>query len=130
MQNSSKCTFYESVKEDLSFEEYLYLPYDVRTCMARFRMSNHRLPIEVLRYNGVPRFDRLCTLCNNGQLGDEAHYVLQCRYFKSKRMSFLGFEMKSDINEAFLRTLFTNTSHEHCYKLAKFVKYVMKNMPS
>ena len=49
-----------------------------RFTFCRFRTSNHRLPIEVGRWENVERHNRLCQLCQSGEIGDELHYVLQC----------------------------------------------------
>lgn len=43
--------------------------YKIRT-IARFRTSNHKLPIETGRWNNVDRENRKCWLCNV-DIGDE-----------------------------------------------------------
>ncbi len=63
-------------------EPYLTLlepKYAIR--ISRFRASNHRLPIVVGRFNGRPRSERLCELCNLKDLGDEYHYLMKCDFF-------------------------------------------------
>ena len=47
--------------------------------MTRFRMSSHRLPIELGRYKGLDREKRICHNCNNG-VGDEQHYLFICSH--------------------------------------------------
>ena len=47
MQNSSKCFFYEEFKKVLTFEKYLInTDVSVRYFLAKYRTTNHRLPIE------------------------------------------------------------------------------------
>ena len=45
-------------------------------------MSLHNLPIEKGRQSGILRKDRLCTLCNENEIGDEKHYFLKCSHEK------------------------------------------------
>lgn len=41
-----------------------------------FRTSNAKLPIERGRWYDIPRENRLCTICNCIEIGDEFHYLL------------------------------------------------------
>ena len=48
----NKLDFYYTFKRSYKYETYLdYLPRHLRTHVTRFRISNHCLPIEVMRYN-------------------------------------------------------------------------------
>ena len=44
--------------------------------LCRFRTANHKLPIEIGRWNNTNRINRMCTHCNKNELGDEFHYIL------------------------------------------------------
>jgi len=52
----------------LTFEQSSYLRYmentKYRNTSAKFRLSSHKLNIEVGRHNNIPRNERKCTLCN------------------------------------------------------------------
>ena len=49
-----------------------------KRALAKFRTSAHKLPIEVERYQQLPREARVCILgCN--AVGDEAHYLTACK---------------------------------------------------
>ena len=98
------------------------LPLNLRVCMAKFRMSNHKLPIEAMRYVGIARADRLCVKCNLNRIGDEAHYVLHCTYFSQQRSSILGALAQNSNSERILVELFSKDDSKNCYKLAKFLK--------
>ena len=37
-------------------------------------ISNNRLPIQQRRSLGIPRDERICTVCDSGEVGDEFHY--------------------------------------------------------
>ena len=57
-------------------QQYLLtLPFSQRKIMTRFRVSNHRFPIEaeLLRYTGIDREQRMCHKCNENVIGDEIH---------------------------------------------------------
>ena len=66
-------------KKKVCFEKYLtYLPSILRQRVLKFRLSNHRLPIRKRRSLGIPRDERICTVCDSGEVGDEFHYLLNC----------------------------------------------------
>ena len=83
---SSKCTFYRSIKISFELEKYLTsLPKTLQQSVTRFRVSNHKLPVELLRHSGMPREKRLCNKCEKQELGDEIHYIYHCSFFKQQR---------------------------------------------
>ena len=50
-----------------------------RITLCKFRTCNHRLPIEIGRWQNVDRSDRICHICQTTEIGDEFHYILQGR---------------------------------------------------
>ena len=51
-----KDTLYKHIKSDLKIEKYLsVLPNKLRVQLCKFRLSNHKLPIEKGRTTGIPR---------------------------------------------------------------------------
>jgi hypothetical protein len=75
-----KCVSYRAFKNTLAFENYLIkFPKDIAVSMVKFRTSNHKLAVETGRYNDVERHNRHCNLCNEAQLGDEYHVLLECK---------------------------------------------------
>ena len=102
MHNSSKATYYKLFKNDIDFEEYLDKLNDGdRLIFCKFRTTNHRLIIETGRWSGVNREDRICNLCNQGLVGDEYHYLLECIYFNDERKTYLRDEycQRPDVNK-------------------------------
>ena len=76
LYESSKCSFYKTINNDLRMQQYLLtLPFSQRKIMTRFGVSNHRLPVELLRYTGIDREQRVCHKCNENVIGDEIHYL-------------------------------------------------------
>jgi hypothetical protein len=51
-------------------EIHMYNIYNIQ-----FRTANHKLPIEIGRWNNTNRNNRICTHCNKNELGDEFHYI-------------------------------------------------------
>jgi len=71
------CSNYRSFTKKFCFEEYLtYLPSILRQRLLKFRLSNHWLPIQQSRSLGIPRDERICTVCDSGEVGDQFHYLL------------------------------------------------------
>ena len=77
-----------------------------RTVITRWRLSNHRLNIEVLRYHRpkVERKDRVCVLC--GVLDDESHAIFVCGKFDSIRGSYVELLTRLDTVDKFLNPSF------------------------
>ena len=90
INNSSKCVLYRTFKRNFVFENYLTTlsPYN-RKLFCKFRTINHKLPIEVGRYSGRPRFTRNCDKCDMEELGDEFHFLLQCPTLSDLRRTYL-----------------------------------------
>ena len=42
----------------------MLIPKALRISFARFRLVNHKLPIERGRFENVPRHERECAVCN------------------------------------------------------------------
>jgi len=83
---NSVCSNHRLCKNICCFEEYLtYLPSILRQRVLKFRLSNHRLPIQQRRSLGIPRDERICTVCDSGEVGDEFHYLLNCSNENVKR---------------------------------------------
>jgi hypothetical protein len=80
LENSSKLTFYSTFKTDLNLENYLVFikdPYK-RKCLSRLTVSNHNLQIEIGRHQNIPREERLCKICNSGEVENETHCKAYC----------------------------------------------------
>lgn len=90
LTRSSKGKNYNVFKDSIQFEPYITaLPYKLYINMIRFRTGNHKMPIEIGRWNNVDIDDRKCHLCTTNSIGDEFHYLLQCPYFKRERLRLL-----------------------------------------
>ena len=73
-----------------------------RGIVTRWRLSNHRLKIEVLRYKRpkIERNERVCDVC--GVLDDESHAIFNCVKFDDIRAKFVDVLVRLDCVQKFL----------------------------
>ena len=78
LKNQPKMRTYCLFKDNVKFEPYLANEKNIktRTAVSKFRLSDHRLEIEIGRYFRPPKKpeERLCTICNTTE--DEIHCLL------------------------------------------------------
>ena len=61
-------------------ERYIsLLPTNLAIRLARFRTTNNSLPVNKLRFDAIPRDERLCQKCPQREVGDEFHYIFFAR---------------------------------------------------
>lgn len=124
--DSPKCLNYRIFKTTHCYENYLnILPSDLRIALSKFRCVNHKLPIEKGRFYGIARDDRICELCNSGNLGDEYHYLFECSFLKPERKKFLPLNFAHKHNVQKFYELFNSEDPQVTFKLAKFCKLVL-----
>ena len=82
-----KLEIYSMVKECFQCAPYLINNCDFksRQALSRLRTSSHNLRIEVGRYLGQRRDQRICTICQNGDYEDEFHFIMKCSEYKEIR---------------------------------------------
>jgi hypothetical protein len=82
VDNSTKALNYRLYKKRVSFKNYLEILKDKDLfLLCRFRTSNHRLPIEIGRWQNINRENGACNLCQGRELEDEFHYLFECTEF-------------------------------------------------
>ena len=129
VQNSPSCqSFYKHVKTFFETEFYLSkLPESLRVYISKLRTLNHRLPIQRGRYDGTRREERLCRLCNDQVVGDEFHFILQCRNLRliELRNQYISpyYSNSSSLNK--LKSLFLNKGRK-LFRLGRFLKEAIK----
>ena len=87
---SHKLRTYALFKRDVGFEDYLVNVKNAteRHLITKFRLSNHRLMIEVGRHRGLEKEKRVCPFCPN-YMEDEFHVLLKCEVYENQRENFL-----------------------------------------
>jgi len=127
--SSPKCIYYRIFKTQHELESYLCnLPEKYVNCLVNYRMCNNRLPIETGRWVGLERNQRVCNLCNNGDIGDEFHYIFRCSYFSVKRKHYIGFSNLTDANTSDFASIMCNQDINILSKLCIFVNIVMQHI--
>ena len=88
MKHEQKMRTYKLFKSSLVKEDYLNIKNaKLRRAMTKFRISAHRLAIELGRYNKppLPPEERICTTCPNKPIEDEQHFILECHKYDTDR---------------------------------------------
>ena len=85
----SRLLFYETLKCEPEFEEYLNIErFSNRRAIAKIRMSDHHLEIERGRHMDIPRERRICKICPLKQVEDEKHFLTQCTFYNRYKPNF------------------------------------------
>jgi hypothetical protein len=61
-----------------------------RQIFTRFRTGSHWLQVQVGRFQGIARSNRLCKQCFSHELEDEEHCLLHCSHNKNIRARYVG----------------------------------------
>ena len=123
---NSKRIFYRSIKEQFMFEPYLdILPTNLRVPLTKFRLSNHKLPIEKGRWSNVPPSERICPNCNI--IGDEHHYLFECPTVEDARIRNIKSYYYKNSSVYKSQSLFSTRNKRTLIGLAKLVITIMKN---
>jgi hypothetical protein len=115
--NKPKLRYYNMFKIDYSHEEYLNMniPKYQRSIFAQFRAGILPLQVEIGRFRNIDLPERLCTLCDSGEVEDEYHLLCVCVRYANIRVTLF--------NQAYEMCATFNDLHE----LDKFV-YLINNL--
>ena len=89
---TSKLRFYKLFKTSFSKEPYLdhIKDFRLRKILTKFRCSDRTLEIEVDRHKNLKVEDRVCKLCDNGDVESEMHFLAFCPAYTQIRNHFFG----------------------------------------
>lgn len=125
---SSRGQTYQLVKEQFIFENYLnIIPERLWRLIIKFRTSNHYLPVETGRWNNILFEDRLCTLCDKNDIGDEFHYLFVCKHFHNSRVKFLHHYYYTRPSTYKFKELMSSKKISVLKNLAKFINVICQN---
>ena len=84
--DKSKLRTYAIFKKSIGFEKYLseIKNVTIRIQVSKFRLSNHRLMIEVGRHMGIQKEERVCPFCPS-KVENEFHFLFECSVYKYQR---------------------------------------------
>jgi hypothetical protein len=57
--------------------------------ISRYRLHAHSLNIETGRYYNIDRHARICNMCNNKDIEDEYHFILECSEYVEIRTKYI-----------------------------------------
>ena len=98
----------------------MYIP------LIKFRTSNHKLPIEVRKWENTSYAERKCSLCNKNDIRDEFHYLLICPFLQADRCYLLkSFYYRRPILKFKAFIILTITNKKVLSNLSKFVKIII-----
>ena len=77
LQNSQRLEFYRSFKTDHTSYSYLDLTRGTagRMALVKLRISNHKVMIEIGRYNQTTKDNRHCPFCGCIVIEDDFHFL-------------------------------------------------------
>ena len=126
--NNSVCFNYRMFKTDFKFENYLTtLERPLRTGMLKFRVSNHKLPIHAQRFLNIPRGERVCLMCDAGEIGDEYHYMFNCkdeRIVDERKKALSSYYIRNP-NTIKYNSVMNGKSKKHIKNIARFLYFLM-----
>ena len=87
---TSKLRTYSIFKKEPGYEKYLteVKNVSIRKNVTKFRLSNHKLMIEVGRHQGKEKHERYCPFCPN-HVETEFHFLFHCPLYRAKRIEFI-----------------------------------------
>lgn len=99
VNDTGKLRTYKLFKQHYGAEPYCIksLPRRHRSALGKFRCGVAPLRIETGRYTGIPVNLRHCVLCNDGNIEDEKHVLIECETYTNIR-NVLITEAKNVIN--------------------------------
>ena len=95
--------------------------------VCKFKCANHKLPIVTGRYQGLDIDDRICTLCDTNEIGDEFHYLYKCTHFNDLRSRYLKSRYYTHPNMEKTKQLFNVTNKKEMLNLAKFIYQIVQH---
>ena len=124
-----KLRSYKLFKDEFKMEPYItsQIPFSLKKLLSNFRCSDHDLHIERGRHKGLPVEQRLCTMCTNKSIEDEAHFLTECPAYHEFRMPLPTVANINPLptNLKFIQ-LMRNKSEPVIYAFAKFRKNALK----
>ena len=130
LTQSNKGLIYNSFKTTHEFESYFkILPRYQSFLLYKYRSANHRLIVERGCYDGTPFNERICPLCESGEVGTERHYLLKCnRFRKSRNLYLTDFTFLITDSQHCFNRLLTSKSEQVLLNLCKLIKIILRTI--
>ena len=88
--SSAKLRTFVTYKNEFGVDPFVFkiLNRGHRSVLAKFRSGTLPLEIETGRWRGTPVNERLCKICNSGDIEDETHFLFDCTLYSIVRNAF------------------------------------------
>jgi hypothetical protein len=86
----NKLRIYRQFKLNFELENYLVcIPNEIhRKMLCKFRISAHKLNIEMGRHPHIDVYKRVCNMCKIEAVEDEGHFLMDCTVYSEMRKVF------------------------------------------
>ena len=128
ISTNAKLNYYAIFKTEFICEKYLFVieNYILKILMTKLRLGILNLEVVLGRYEGIPREERFCKLCDSGLVEDEMHFVLVCNYFMNERQSFIPRYYREHPSEFKFCQLLQCSENSILTNLSKFLFHACK----
>ena len=124
--NNSACINYRAMSLVKKTQNYiLKLPKRYTYALCKLKCVNHNMPNVTGRYTNTPYEDRICTLCQTHDIGDEFHYLFICEKFTAERTRYIKEYYYNPPNIFKMTQLFESTDFKEMLDLAKFAELLI-----
>jgi len=130
LNKSPKLDTYRKFKQNIQYEPYLDMIENKQhqISLTRLRLSNHRLQIEQGRYakQRADREQRLCPICDLGEVEDEEHFLYRCTALSNDRDELLN-EIIHAVPQigTDIQSLLGNYTQQNIRTIAKYIHTAM-----
>ena len=123
VNNHDYCDHYKIIKNQWGIESYLTkLSFVNRLSFCKWRCRSNQIPITKSRFDINDEI--ICPLCHNDSIGDEIHYLIDCKFFDSDRKK-LQDEISTQITRQNINGIFMSENTFILNKLLNFLKLIM-----
>ena len=98
----------------------------LKKALFQFRIGTYKLPANNLKNNNIPRNERICTICDEGVLGDEIHFLYECTKLVDLRNKYIPSCNRASANIHNFTRMLQTTEPDQVNDLAKFILYGLK----
>ena len=74
----------------------------------------------------IERNDRICTVCNLSEVGDEFHYLFKCTFFKRSRRQLVPEKFLRTANSIHFYDIMNLKDEKTLLKVCKFLDIILK----
>ena len=123
---SDNSTIYRLYKSDLCLENYLCKPNLSKLQiinLSKFRCGSNKIPVNNF---WLQENEKYCQLCDRGEIGNEYHYLFNCKFFEHERLLYLKHYFRFRPNTEKMKKLFGSKNRKTLADLSVLTKIIMQ----